>query len=210
MDATAFRESVETAKATELDRLGSSKLLVALTDADLSEDAVLRAAAFSEYLARETFESWAADEPDDAASEVFADVAAQEAAHYERVVDALGEPVEPAGVGPMHAYLRDRDDTVERAAAGLVGRGLVSLRTHLQIVSFFVNEADDRSADLFRDLRSETEDSLSAGLDVLDAVCKDDDDWERAQAVAEYVVQLAYDDYADSLTEMGVDPKPIC
>jgi len=210
MDATAFRASVESAKATELDRLGSSKLLVALTDADLSEDAVLRAAAFSEYLARETFESWAADETVDAANEVFADVAAQEAEHYERVVDALGDPVEPESVGPMHAYLRDRDDAVERAAAGLVGRGLVSLRTHLQIVSFFVNEADDRTADLFRDLRSETEESLSAGLDLLDAVCEDDDDWERAQAVAEYVVQLAYDDYADSLTELGVDPKPIC
>jgi hypothetical protein len=210
MDATAFRESVETAKATELDRLGSSKLLIALTDADLSETAVLRAAAFSEYLARETFERWAADESDAAASGVFADVAAQEADHYERVVDALGEPVEPDAVGPMHAYLRDREDTVERAAAGLVGRGLVSLRTHLQVVSFFVNEADAGTADLFRDLRSETEDSLSAGLDLLESVCEDDADWERAQAVAEYVVQLAYDDYADSLTELGVDPKPIC
>ncbi|WP_256298543.1 rubrerythrin family protein [Haloarchaeobius salinus] len=210
MDATAFRESVESATATELDRLGSSKLLVALTDADLSETAILRAAAFSEYLAHGTFESWAADEANPAASEVFADVAAQEADHYERVVGALGEPVEPDGVGPMHAYLRDRDDTVERAAAGLVGRGLVSLRTHLQIVSFFVNEADAAKADLFRDLRSETEASLSAGLDLLDATCEDDADWERAQAVAEYVVQLAYDDYADSLTELGVDPKPVC
>jgi hypothetical protein len=210
MDATAFRESVEAAKATELDRLGSSKLLIALTDADLSEEAVLRAAAFSESLARETFESWAADESDDEASAVFADVAAQEAEHYERVADALGDAVEPEGVGPMHAYLRDRDDTVERAAAGLVGRGLVSLRTHLQVVSFFVNEADAAKADLFRDLRGETEESLSAGLDLLDSVCEDDADWERAAAVAEYVIQLAYDDYADSLTELGVDPKPIC
>ena len=210
MDATAFRESVESAKATELDRLGSSKLLVALTDADLSEDAVLRAAAFSEYLARETFETWAADEPDDAASDVFADVAAQEAEHYERVVESLGDPVEPETVGPMHAYLRDRDDAVERAAAGLVGRGLVSLRTHLQIVSFFVNEADEATADLFRDLRSETEEELAAGLDLLESVCESDEDWERAHAVAEYVIQLAYDDYADSLAELGVDPKPIC
>ena len=210
MDATAFRASVESAKATELDRLGSSKLLVALTDADLSEDAVLRAAAFSEYLARETFESWAADETVDAANEVFADVAAQEAEHYERVVDALGDPVEPESVGPMHAYLRDRDDAVERAAAGLVGRGLVSLRTHLQIVSFFVNEADDRTADLFRDLRSETEESLSAGLDLLDAVCEDDADWDAAKDAADAAIQAAYDEYTEQLEAMGVNPKPVC
>jgi hypothetical protein len=41
-------------------------------------------------------------------------------------------------------------------------------------------------------------------------VCETDADRETAEAVATYVVQLAYDDYADALAGMGVDPKPIC
>ncbi|WP_435317569.1 rubrerythrin family protein [Haloarchaeobius sp. TZWSO28] len=210
MDAAAFREAVESAKQTELDRLGSNKLLIALTDASLEEETILRAAALSEYLARETFQSWADDEETDAAREVFEDVATQEDEHYERVVERLGEAVEPDSVGPMHSYLRQREDTVERAAAGLVGRGLVSLKTHMQIISFYINEPDEPGANLFRDLRRETEASLQKGLDLLEECCEDDEDWERAQMVAEYVVQVAYDDYADSLSELGVDPKPIC
>ncbi|WP_439025635.1 rubrerythrin family protein [Haloarchaeobius sp. DT45] len=210
MDVTAFREAVESSKQTELDRLGSNKLLIALTDARLEEETILRAAAFSEYLARETFQTWAETEDHEAARETFEEVAAQEDEHYERVVERLGGLAEPDSVGPMHSYLRQREDTVERAAAGLVGRGLVSLKTHMQIIGFYINEQDEAGANLFRDLRRETEDSLQAGLDLLDACCEDEADWERAQTVAEYVVQVAYDDYADSLSELGVDPKPIC
>ncbi|WP_435335218.1 rubrerythrin family protein [Haloarchaeobius sp. TZWWS8] len=210
MDATAFRAAVESAKSTELDRLGSAKLLVALTDAELDEPSILRAAAMSEYLARETFGSWAASESDPDASDVFDAVAAQEAEHYDRVVERLGIRVEPDSVGPMHSYLRDREDAVERAAAGLVGRGLVSSKTHLQMISFYVNEGDEAGADLFRDLRAETEESMDAGLSLLDSLCESDEDWERARMVAEYVIRLAYDDYVDSLSVLGVDPKPIC
>jgi hypothetical protein len=211
MDGPAFREAVTDATATELDRLGSNKLLVALTGADLTTEAVLRTAAHSEAAARETFRSWA-DEENPAAREAFERTAAREADHYERVLGALEDPdFEPAGGdgGPMHAYLRAREDTVERVAAGMVGRGLVSLRTHAQVVGFFVNEADPIRADLFRDLRAETEDTLERGLSLLETLC-DDEDWERARMVAEYVVQVAYDDYADALGEMGLDPKPVC
>ncbi|WP_435345284.1 rubrerythrin family protein [Haloarchaeobius sp. HRN-SO-5] len=209
MDATAFRESVEADKATELDRLGSSKLLVAMTDADLAESTVLRVAAVSEYLARDTFAAWADDEADEDARAVFGAIADQEREHYDRVVDRLDDRPEPDAVGPMHAYLRQLDGTVERAA-GIVGRGLVSTRSHVQLISFFVNEADEAGANLFRDLRGDTEEATQSALDLLDARCEDDEDWDRARAVAEYVVQVAYDDYADSLTELGVDPKAIC
>lgn len=211
MDADSFRESVEAAKRTQLDRLGSSKLLLALTDADLSEPAVLRAAAYSEHAARGTFKAWADDEPDDDARAAFEATAAQEAEHLDRVLDALDEEVDlPEEPGVMHAYLRGREDTVERAAAGMVGRGLVSVRTHTQVIGFFVNEADEPRADLFRELKAETEETLATGLDLLADRCETDDDWERARMVAEYVVQLAYDDYADGLAELGVDPKPLC
>jgi hypothetical protein len=221
MDGDAFREAVERACATELDRLGSNKLLVALTGADLSAPAVLDVAAASEAAARDTFAAWAADEDDEAARERFAAVADRERDHYDRVTASLreadpGAPADPypagdAGdPGPVHAYLRAREGTVERLAAGTVGRGLVSLRTHAQVISFFVNEADERRAELFRDLRGDTETALEAGLALLAERCETEGDRDRAAASAEYVVSLAYDDYADALRGMGVDPRPVC
>jgi hypothetical protein len=210
MDRHSFRDHIETAKATELGRLGSNKLLVAVTDAELDERSVLTAAAHSEHAARETFRAWAAEEDDEGARAAFERVADQEAEHLDRVLDAAGEEIDLVDGGPMHAYLRGRDETVERLAAGLVGRGLVVIRTHTQIISFFVNEADERKADLFRDLKSETEAEIDAGLDLLAERCPEAADWERAAAAAEYVVQVAYDDYADALAGLGVDPKPVC
>ncbi|WP_313694790.1 rubrerythrin family protein [Halorarum halobium] len=227
MDSAALRERVEAEKATELDRLGSNKFLVALTDADLTTDAVLRAAADSEHAAHVTFAGWAENENDPAARELFGWVADREADHRDRVLDALDGDHDPneraeetsaadrtqsGNGGTMHSYLRARTDTVERVAAGLVGRPLVSVRAHLQVVSHFVNEADGSRAELFRDLRSETEEELERGLDYLDQHCdeEDDGDWESAAMVAAYVVQLAYDDYADSLRGLDIDVKPVC
>ena len=210
MDTDDLRAAVETATETQLDRLGSSKLLLALTDAELDRPSVLRAAAASELAARETFSAWAADEDHDAAAALFADVADQEQRHYDRVADLLGEAVEPPNAGPMHGYLRNREATVERLAGGLLGRTLVSDRTHLQVISFFVNEGDEAAADVARDLRTETAATQAQGLELLASVCGTDENWETAEAVATYVVRLAYDDYADALTGMGVDPKPIC
>ncbi|NHN57941.1 MULTISPECIES: rubrerythrin family protein [Halorussus] len=210
MDADAFPDEVETAKATELDRLGSQQALVALTDADLDAEAVLRAAAQSEHTARETFRQWADSEAGSDAADAFAALADQETDHYERVAAELGgESAPDDAVDSVHERLRELDDTVERAA-GLVGRSLASDRTQLQVVNFFVNEADERRADLFRELREDTRKGVSAGADLLAARCEDDEDWERAQHTAEEVVQIAYDDYAETLKGMGLDPKPIC
>lgn len=210
MDAEEFVDGVEAATETELGRLGSQKLLVALTGADLDATTVLRAAAASEHAARETFEAWAADEADDAARAAFAEVAAQEAEHFERVVAELDGFEPPEEIDPMQAHLRGLDDTVARVAAGLVGRGLVGDRTHAQVVSFFINEADPSRTDLFRDLREETRAWVDRGADLLDAVCETDGDWNRAREAATAVVEVAYEEYAESLEGMGVDPKPIC
>lgn len=211
MDADSFLDTLEQSKATPLSRLASNNLLVALTDAELEVPVVLRVAANSENAARNTFHEWAESETDDEVREAFEHVAAQEDEHYERVVSEMDDTdFDPVDGGVMHTYLRGRDDSVERLAAGLVGRGLVSVRSHTQIVSFFVNEADEKRADLFRDLKRETQEEIDLGLKLLDDACEDDEDWQRAQMVAEYVIQLAYDDYADSLRGMGLDPKPVC
>jgi hypothetical protein len=210
MDAERLREEIETEKRTQLDRLGSEKLLVALTDATLDRESVLAAAADAEYAAAETFRSWVDDEGSEPAREAFRSVHEQERDHYERVVARLPDHDPPEGGGPMHAYLRGLDGSIERVGAGLIGRPLVSTRSHTQVISFFVNEAEKGMADLFRDLKAETNAELERGLEVLDALCDGPDDWEAARATAEYTVQVAYDDYADSLVDMGLDPKPIC
>jgi len=101
--------------------------------------------------------------------------------------------------GPMHAYLRGRDATVERIAGGMVGRPLVTLRTHERLVSFFTARGDDRRAGLFRDLRAETAAVLDDGISLLETRCASDSAWETARLVATYTIRLAGDDTADAL-----------
>jgi hypothetical protein len=210
MDGSELVEAVRTSKATELDRLGKEKALIAATDADLAAAAVLRAAAASERRAQRTFEGWAENESNDAAREAFERVAATEAEHYDLVVARLEEPPEEPDPDPLHASLRDLERTVERVGAGLVGRPLASERTLLQVVNFFVNEADTAAADLFRDLREETREVPGEGAALLDELCSDDEDWVLARKAGEDAVQVAYDDYAETLQGMGLDPKPVC
>ena len=212
MDGSELVEAVRAAKATELERLGKEKSLIAATEADLSAGAVLRSAAASERRAQRTFEAWAETEPNDAARAAFERIAATEADHYDRVAARLEDP--PAGPDPepdpLHASLREVERTVERVGAGLVGRPLASERTLLQVVNFFVNEADSTAADLFRDLREETRELPAEGAALLEELCSGEDEWVLARKAAEDAVQVAYDDYAESLQEMGLDPKPVC
>jgi hypothetical protein len=210
MDAASFPDAIADAKGVELDRLGSQQSLVALTDAELDAETVLRTSAQSEHVARETFSAWAENEASGDASETFSALAEQEADHYERVVAELKDDFEPSDdVDPMHAHLRELDATIERAA-GLVGRSLAADRTQLQVVNFFVNETDERRAELLRDLRADTQDAVSTGAELLERQCADDSDRKRARETAEEVVQIAYDEYVETLQGMGLDPKPIC
>jgi len=212
MDHTTFETRVTEAKRSQLNRLGSNKLLVALTDADLTTRRVLEAAADSEHAAHTTFTAWA-DEENQRAREAFDAVADREREHRRRVLAALeeeGVAYDPTDGGTLHEYLRGREDAVTRVAAGMVGRGLVADRTHAQVISFFVNEADSKRADLFRELREETEAGRESGLALLGTLCESEADWEDARSVAEYTIQVAYDDYADALRGMDIDPKPVC
>jgi hypothetical protein len=211
MDAADFQQSIEESMSTELERLGSSKLLVALTDADLTEETVLRTATASERAAMETLESWIDDEGHDGARRLFGEYRDQERKHDDRITAMLdGEPeVDTEEPDPMHAELRSLESTVDRLG-GIVGRALVGDRTHLQLVNFFVNEGDERRADVFRELRSETAAQGDRAAELLEEVCAESDDWERARAVAEDVIDMAYGAYADSLDDLGLDPKPIC
>lgn len=204
-----FRAQLEATKATELDQLGSDRLLTALADGDPTRERVLRAAADSEHAARETFRTWADDETDPRARDAFVSVAEQEDSHRDRVLSALDGSYDPADGGVLHTYLRGREDTVERIAAGMVARPLVSLRTHARVISFFADRAEESTADLFSDLRAETAAVIDDGLPLLEERCSGEGDWKAARMVAAYTIQVAYDEYADALAGLGVDPEPV-
>jgi len=201
MDAADLRNALETDHGAALDRLGSRDLLVALSGGDPCPTDLLCAAADSEYAARETFREWADATADDALRDSFAAVAAREDDHFRRVRAAMNEPDDhhPAGSGPMHAYLRGREDPIHRVAGGMVGRTLVSLRTHSRLIDFFGGRDADAER-LFRELRAETADCLDDGLTILDARASAED-WEAALAVAGYTIRLAADDLVDALHE---------
>lgn len=209
MDDAEFVERVRDAKATELDRLGSEKALVAETNAALDRETVLERAAAAERRAGETFEQWAATEENESARTPFVDAAEREQTHYEQVCE-LGdiEATDPE-TDALHGYLRELEGTAERVGAGLVARPLVASRTLLQVINFFINEADESTADTFRGLRSDTDDQVETGAVLLTEVCTDEE-WDAAERAATEAIDRAYTEYADTLEAMGVDPKPVC
>jgi hypothetical protein len=211
MDAATLVETVETARSTKLDRLASDRRLLALTGTDLSANQVMATSLHGERVARETFEDWARTETNPDASTVFEEIAQTEAEHVTRVA-ALGPATNQTDTEPnaLHTFLRTVTDTIPRVGAGLVGRPLVASGTTLQFVSFFVNEADTQRANLFRDLRTETDAQLERGKELLSTVCTDKSDWDAARSAAESAIDIAYDEYTEELTALGVDPKPVC
>lgn len=207
-----FIETVRTENGTALSRLGSSKALYAETDGTLEADTVLRAAAIAEDAARETFELCADDEADEAAADLFADLASQEAAHYEAIAAEIDEPpraADAAEIPAIQTTLRGFDSSVERAG-GLVGRCLVARASKKQYTGYFVGDADPQTASVFRELGSDVDDQLSRAVALVDSTCETAADRELARDAATTAIQAAYAEYTESLESLGVSPKPVC
>lgn len=209
MNGQTLVDEVREARGTELDRLRSEKALLAATAADLSGGTILRTIALSLSGLRSTLEGWAAESDAVPAREAFAGAASSLGEEHEWVVAELD--VEPSGDPPVPIpVVRGFDNPPEQVGAAFVGYGLVSDGFLLQAVSFFVNEAEARRADLVRDLRAAAAGRVDDGASALDSLCADNGDWDRARNAATDVVNAAYADYAETLGGMGVDPKPIC
>ncbi|OVE83566.1 rubrerythrin family protein [Natronolimnobius baerhuensis] len=209
-DADVFLETVRETNQTALSRLGSSKSLYADTGGDIDTEPVLEATADAEYAAWQTFSAWADDEDTDAASEAFADTAAEEEGHFETVCEHLGnEAYEPQSVPALHEYLRGLESTVERVGA-FAGRVLASKRSKEQVVGYFVGDADPQTAGVFRDFGDDLDAQLERVDDLLEDVCASDDDWERAEDAATGAIEAAYGEYVENLEAMGANPKPVC
>jgi hypothetical protein len=207
MDATAFLDTVRESNATELDRLGSEKALVAETTARLDREHVLEAAAAAEARAAETFALWADDETNDRAASAFRDAADSEREHYRQVAE-LGATAEEPPADALHEHLRTLEATCPRIASGLVARPLVASRTLLQVINFFVNEGRTGAAETFRALRAETDETADRGAALVADLCGAES--ERATRAASETIEVAYEEYANTLEGMGVDPKPVC
>ncbi|HET7323314.1 MAG TPA: rubrerythrin family protein [Halococcus sp.] len=209
MDPNQFVDDVRDENQTALSRLGSSKALYADTEGEMDTEPVLRAAADSEFHARKTFEEWAETEGNETARETYETTADEEGEHYGLVAERLDGDHEPGDTPAIHEYLRDTEDTAGRAGA-FVGRTIATQKSKEQLVGFFVGQADTQGAQLFRDLGDEVDAQLERGKDLLSDVCETDDDWARAGEAAGDAIQAAYDEYTESLEEMGVNPKPVC
>jgi hypothetical protein len=221
MNGPTLVDGVREDERTELDRLGSDKAMIAATDADLAADPVLEHVAATLAGLRETCEEWAETTDDADATALFAATAEAADEEYGRVTAAMdGEPTgEPpavvAALGEFEeppavvAALGEFEEPPARVGA-LVGEALVAERTLLQTVNFFVNEADERRADLLRDVRTAAKNRTDEAAAVLDSVCVDDADWDEAETAAVAVVDAAYAAYADALDALGIDPKPVC
>ncbi len=209
MDEQTFLDDIRAGRQTELDRLGSDKALLAVTGADLSAGAVLETVALSLEGLQATLSEWAGETTADPAREAFAGAVASLGADCERIESELdagtaGEP--PAPIPTVRGF----EQPVERVAAAFVGHGLVLSGTLLQAVSFFVNEAEQGRADLMRELRSAADDRVDDGAATLDVLCAAEGDWDDARTAAHEVVDAAYDEYVETLSGVGIDPKPVC
>ncbi len=207
MDAAELSERVREANKTELSRLGSSKLLYAQTEGDMTPDAVLAAAADRTYHVAKTVDDWAVD-GDDELADTFADEAARERRRYETIVGSL-DAHEPAGEPAIATYLSGLESGLERAG-GLLAWALIADRATGQRTGFFTGQADPTTASMFRDLREGYEQTLETAGDLLETLCENPDDWDEAEQAATGAVQVAYEEYVETLEEMGVNPKPVC
>jgi len=203
MNGSELVEAVREATKTELSRLGSSKSLNADTEGEMESDAVLAAAAEYAHSAAETF-----DDRTDDIDGVFAAASDAESARADEIAEKAddydpGEP--PAAVDA----LADLSTPVERLG-GLVGWTLVAEERASQCSGFFTGQADPQTASLFRGYGEDYEDLRADALDALAGVCAGDAAWDDAEAAAIAVVEAAYDEYFETLEDLGVNPKPVC
>jgi hypothetical protein len=204
MDGTDFVERIESDLRTELSRLGSSKSLYADTVGEMEPEPVLTAAADAAAHATDTFEQWAESTEQD----LFADASSRVADQYDEVAGELDdhEPGEPPAVA---VSLREAETAAERLGA-TVGWTLVMERKSTQSSGFFTGQAKPQTASIFRSF-GETYDTIrDEAVSALESVCDSDEEWEQAVAAATAVVDAAYDEYFETLEELGMNPKPVC
>lgn len=206
MNGQTLVERVRERKRTELERLKSDKALIAATEATLEPAAVVGAVVETEHSLETLYGDWADRAATDDAAEAFAAAAELAAENVDRLTGAVDDPSTSTDLSATEDY----ELTISALGGGLVGQSLVLDGTLLQAINFFVNEADERRADIMRDVRTSVNNRINDGAVALNSLCENEDDWSRAETAAVDVVEAAYADYVETLGAMGIDPKPVC
>ncbi len=196
MEPDQFVDAVREDNDTALSRLGSSKALYALTEGEMEDDVVRARAADLAGYGAETFEGWTADAD--------ADV-------YREAVDLLGDQRDEAdadrdlGDRPeMYDALAEVEGDDERLGA-FVAWTLVYGSTLDQLTGYFTGQADPQTASTFRGMSSNVDELREGAFDALAEA-----DQDAARDAAEDVIEAAYDEYFETLEDLGVNPKPVC
>jgi hypothetical protein len=200
MTADDLIDAVRDDQQTELSRIGSSKTLYADTRGEMEPDAIRDAAATREAATQSLFEDWAADADGDVA-DLFTDAAADAG---DRLADTGGDPTDREF--GLYDTLTGFETATERLG-GLLGWTLVDKKIKEQLTGFFTGQADPQTASTFRSAGGEVEALREDAAALLDDVCED---WDAAEAAAVDAVEAAYDDYVETLEELGVNPKDVC
>lgn len=202
----SLAERVRTATETELGRLSGDKVLLGATAAQLERGAVVGALRRALQAAAKEATAWRSDADGDVRMALDRAVAGFESGESELAAVVDGDPPE----GPVAIAYGAPTLTLARAGAACVGAPLVLDGLLLQGVSFFVNEADADLADRCRAVRSGLEETRHDAGERLLAACTSEDEETAVVAGGVAAVEASYEQYVDQVTDLGLDPKPIC
>ncbi|MFB6310389.1 MAG: hypothetical protein ABEH64_04310 [Salinirussus sp.] len=196
-------DRVEKAMETELSRLGSEKLLLAATGADIRDATVAGVLAATLAVGAENCIAWA-DATDDStlsallmdAGECYREIRSETLEAWPDAEDSADPLVNPTDPG----------EDSRRIGIGLLGLPILLDRLLLQAVSYHVNEANTTAADRLREFRTSIRELSDGAADNLEDEAVEEPAVESAGAV----IEAAYERYADRLEAMGLDPKPLC
>ena len=219
MDASDLAATLRDDHETAFSRLGSSKAMYAITNGEMDGGIVRAAAAINADAISTVTDEWSdnnisdtdghVDEIDETDPDAVFALIATDAG--KRAMDLNPDISQKETVSRPRLYdVLESMETIASRLGGLLARSLITIEQVSQMVGFFIGNADTKTANEFRDLKSMIESDRDRILTALNSTCESDTAWEDAQNSADAVIEAAYDEYVDSLEQMGIKPKNVC
>jgi len=156
-------------------------------------DVLLALLAKSTVEARKTYTMWAFSETHGEASELFARAADRQQKHAELCRYHL--PSDPPS-GPSNAmfqFVRDRDSTTERLAAGVVARSLVTGRSCRGIRDVYATADREAVTEVLTEIEQDLDEFGARGVDLLERICETRADLRTARETAAETIRIAHE-----------------